>query len=381
MRIAAPSFLFASATLIFLAGCGGNDSGLSETSRGTDDAQVEKTPTTTGAAADGSDSQDTQEEASPSEDADSTSPQAAADSEFLASLEGSILFSSERNDQADGTRDDLYIMNADGSGVRRLTKTDRNEWRPVVADGGETLFFSRDYDEEEGRTPPSGHAAWGVFMWRAGSEPIDVTDNQQFQMGPQPSPDGSRLLVTSGRGTRQGFENGLLQLGETNVWVMDRDGSNAQQLTENDGSAASWSPDGSQIVFSGDSDGGESREIFIMNADGSGVRQVTDDEWNNASPAWSPDGSRIVYSSRRGEDYEVFVVNVDGSNPLQLTDNDADDLDPSWSPDGEAIVFTSKRDGNWEVYVMAADGSSETNVTNNSAYDTTPYWSAEPFEG
>jgi Tol biopolymer transport system component len=271
-------------------------------------------------------------------------------------------------------------MNPNGSDVRRLTDTDGNEWWPHISNEGDILIFGRNYPGES-RSPRSGHAAWGVSVWEAGSDPVDVTDNQQFQSGPRLSPDGSQILMTSGEGSSAGFQDGLYQMGETNVWVMDRDGSNRTQLTEGGGGSGDWSPDGSEIVFSAPVEGDDGRDIFIMNADGSNVRQLTDHASRNSRPSWSPDGSRIVFDSDRDGDTEIYVIDVDGSNLQQLTNNDADDDFAQWSPDGSAITFTSDRDGNSEIYVMAADGSGQTNISNNEALDIYPSWSELPFSG
>ena len=112
---------------------------------------------------------------------------------------------------------------------------------------------------------------------------------------------------------------------------------------------------GDLIAFTSDRDG--DYEIFVMNADGSEVRQLTDNDDDDGLPAWSPDGKRIAFTSDRGDKFEIFVMNSDGTEVRQLTDNDDSDWSPSWSPDGKRIAFTSDRYGDWEIFVMNADGS------------------------
>ena len=73
-------------------------------------------------------------------------------------------------------------------------------------------------------------------------------------------------------------------------------------------------------------------EIFIINADGSGLQQLTDNDWADGDPSWSPDGSMIVFYSKQDGDNEIYIINADGSGIQQLTDNDWDDYDPVWSP-------------------------------------------------
>lgn len=92
-------------------------------------------------------------------------------------------------------------------------------------------------------------------------------------------------------------------------------GMQQQQQTNLKATQASFSPDGTKIVFVSLSSG--KAQIYLANADGSSVRQLTT-ESTNAQPAWSPDGSRILFNSNRatpdGNTYELYVMNSDGTN-------------------------------------------------------------------
>jgi TolB protein len=109
--------------------------------------------------------------------------------------------------------------------------------------------------------------------------------------------------------------------------------------------------------------------VVVMDADGSNLVNLTNDDGNNQDPDWSPDGGSIVYVSAIDGDFEIYSMNPDGSGRTDLTDNESSDFSPTWSPDGEKIAFVSNRDGNFEVYVMNADGSDQTRLTNNPAKD------------
>ena len=78
-----------------------------------------------------------------------------------------------------------------------------------------------------------------------------------------------------------------------------------------------WSPDGSRIAFESFRD--RNHEIYVMNADGSDVIQLTDNRGFDRSPAWSPDGSRIAFDSDRDGNDEIYVMNADGSGQTNLT--------------------------------------------------------------
>lgn len=153
--------------------------------------------------------------------------------------------------------------------------------------------------------------------------------------------------------------------GDYEIYVMDADGSNVQQLTHNDTDDMwpTWSPDGSQIAFTALSPGFS--DIYVMNADGSNPVNLTQGQTGYA-PAWSPTGTKIAFVSGRGTGVDdIYVMDVDGSNPVNLTTTPtALDQLPSWSADGSQIIFRTTReweplngiDPYYDAYIMKADG-------------------------
>jgi Tol biopolymer transport system component len=202
-----------------------------------------------------------------------------------------------------------------------------------------------------------------------GSNIKQLTDDPAREWNPVWSPDGTKIAFVSDR-----------EMG-SNIYVMDADGSNIKQLTYGfaEDLNPTWCPDGGKIAFNSDRDG--SPQIYVMNADGSNVKQLTDDKEWNATPAWSPDGTKIAYACTSISELfttgsvvsKIRVVHSDGGNIKELTGEN--DFNPVWSPDGTKIAFNSNRDGNFEIYVMNSDGSQQKRVTYHSGKDNMASWS------
>lgn len=193
--------------------------------------------------------------------------------------------------------------------------------------------------------------------------PVQLTDNDTDDASPQWSPDGARIAFNSDHG------------GSFKICVMNADGSNPVQLTDDNDGYPAWSPDGTKIAFTSARDG--NAEIYVMNADGSNQVRLTDDPGSDGVPDWSPDGARIAFvSDRAGQSgFDIYAMNADGSDVVRLTDTgggSAWNADPAWSPNGTKIAFSSG-DG---IYVMNSDGSNAVPLTSDYD-DLAPAWSPD----
>lgn len=142
---------------------------------------------------------------------------------------------------------------------------------------------------------------------------------------------------------------------------------------------AAWSPDGSKLVFTLSTPGGDQGELYLANPDGTGLTQLTQNGRSNYLPAWAPDGQTLSFISQEGDDTdtaEVYTIRVDGSDERRLTDNDAWEYGTSWSPDGSIIVFGSERGGEWQIYTMDADGGKQGPLPHPS-HGNAPVWSPD----
>jgi Tol biopolymer transport system component len=262
----------------------------------------------------------------------------------------------------------LYVMNADGSGKRTLTRSAWNIEAPAWSPDGRKLAFER-------RVSPlvKGQCACDIdlFVVNAdGSAQQNLTRNPVYDRHPVWSPDGQKLAFVRYR----------------DIWIMNADGSDQRRLTPNTAGDRDpvWSPDGQQIAFT--SFRGFNWDVWVMNADGSGHRNLTRNRAQDYDPAWSPDGRKLAFVRTRNSsrihdpNSEIYVMNADGSGHRNLTRNPARDSEPAWSPDGRTIAFVSTRDGNAvgeEIFVMNADGSGLRRLTRAPGSDRSPAWSPD----
>lgn len=165
------------------------------------------------------------------------------------------------------------------------------------------------------------------------------------------------------------------------IFRADRDGQNLVRLTDAPGydAEASYSPDGSRIVFTSFRDG--DADIYIMDADGSNVKQITDAPGYDGGPFFSPDGTRIIYRSDRQDNdlLQLFVNNLEGTAERQLTDDENVNWGPYWHPDNRHIIYATSKHGhrNYELYLMDVDSGGTERITYAEGFDGLPVFSPD----
>jgi TolB protein len=162
--------------------------------------------------------------------------------------------------------------------------------------------------------------------------------------------------------------------GHKEIWAMDSDGSNQQQLTHLGSVSLSprISPDGSRLAFSSLTKTGW--DILIFSLDVNRVVSFPRFGGTNLSPAWSPDGTHLALSSSRGGNSEIYVCDASGANLRRMTANKGPDVSPVWNrKTGSQIAFVSGSTGLPQVYTMEADGTNQQRMT-DQGYAVSPNW-------
>jgi Tol biopolymer transport system component len=216
----------------------------------------------------------------------------------------------------------IFVMNPDGSGQAQILDgtsagfssiTSFPSWSP---DGTKIAFNGIPKGSPDGADIYAVNAD-GTGLTRLTTNPADDTS-------PAWSPDGTKIAFATIRDRVPNEVN-------YEIYVMNADGSNQTRLTNNtkfDHSPA-WSPDGTRIAFTSRRD--DNFEVYVMNADGSNQTRLTFDGEQDSDAKWSPDGTKIVFLSSRGGRFgEIWVMNSDGTGLLNLTNADGFDMDPSW---------------------------------------------------
>jgi TolB protein len=270
--------------------------------------------------------------------------------------------------------DQIFTMKTDGTDERRVSNGTGRTTCGYFYPGGKSILYASTHEAARECPPRPSYArgyVWPIYdgyeIYRAGADGsaiVPLTRSPGYDAEATIAPDG-HIVFTSVRDA------------DMEIYSMQADGSNVRRLTNRPGPDGgpffSW--DGKRVAFRGRmlQAGAEldeyrsllrealwrptSLELFVMDRDGANLQQVTRLGGANFAPSWHPDGRRLIFASNnhdpKGRDFDLYLVNLDGTGLERVTFNATFDGFPMFSPDGRKIVFASNR---------SAKAEGETNV-------------------
>ena len=315
---------------------------------------------------------------------------------------------------------DVYVMQADGTGVQRLTNTEGWDGSPAWTPNGDAIVFysQRDGEPRIHRMKTDGSAAQAISA--QGEAALSPTFTPQGRLGftvrrngkwtiVSTQPDGSDLRVESDAARdywapafdpksgrlvchapgpleeasrfESDFPGPFLAPPPHQVVLPDR----TLTLYAVRGYFPTLNPNATEVATSE-----AFSRVVISKLDGSQKRTVFDrvkseryrGEQSAWGPTWSSDGQWLAFGvgapfGADSANVDIWKSRPDGGGAVNLTpQSPANDALPDFSPDGRRIVFRSARDGNDEIYVMNADGTDARRLTHHDAVDTMPAFSS-----
>lgn len=240
-----------------------------------------------------------------------------------------------------------------------------------------------------------------------GSNPVPVTNDQNLNLSPAWSPEGSQLAYVSFRegnakiyvanlangsqrllsgqpglniapawrpGTRE-LAVTLSRGGNPDIYLVSSSGEIVQKLVQSwaINVSPSWSPDGRRLAFVSNEAGNP--QVYVLDVSSGQKRRITFSGNYNTSPSWSPKGDWIAYSALIGGRHNIMMVKPDGSDVRQLTHGEGDNEGPTWSPDGRMLAFSSTRQGGSAIWVLLTNGTGVRRLTRLGGGQELPDWS------
>jgi TolB protein len=227
-----------------------------------------------------------------------------------------------------GFQTHIYVMNADGTSPRRLTRHGHIHFSVVWSPDGRKMLFERPNRRHAESAADAARGYWPEELYvmdADGSHQRRLTRNPARDPGPGGpvwSPDGRQIAFTRSEKT-----------GHSEVFVMNAKGNGQRSLTPaRPAWGPAWSSDGREIAFADGRRSNPPAGIVVMNAEGSEQQRLTQ---HGGEPAWSPDGKMIAFEFQRSlaEHFGLRVMNADGSGERTLLRSGVQWIGPfSWSP-------------------------------------------------
>ena len=137
-----------------------------------------------------------------------------------------------------------------------------------------------------------------------------------------------------------------------------------------------WSPDGQHLAYHKNSDQ-MSWDIVIKNVATGQVEQITKNDGMDVDASWSPDGSKLVFASTSKGNWDIHLYDLKTKALTVLIEHQGKDISPKWSPDGKSIMFLSARNGDQQLYLMDVHSKKVEQLTDTGKNINHPSWSSD----
>jgi TolB protein len=228
---------------------------------------------------------------------------------------------------------DVWVAAADGSDAHAIVGGPGWQWIPHWSPDGTRIAFTQE-------------ASGGPWMATGPTGPDVAPGPQGAAFG---DPAATRTHAT--------------------IWMVSADGTGSPVQVTNgsaDDRAAAFSPDGTRLVLDSTRDG--DTNLYVVNLDGTNAVRITDDPGEDWGASWSPDGTRIVFNSDATGKSQIYVVPATGGTPTQLSHEPGWAREPTWSPDGTRIAYEAIAEDNStsSIVSIAADGGDRRDLSNTA---------------
>lgn len=250
----------------------------------------------------------------------------------------------------------IYTIYADGSNLQKLTGGQVTDGQPRWSRDSKSIVF---YSQRDGHLQ--------LYVMNAdGSNQRKLTNEPDLDYLPDFSPKGD-FVVFQSRREQPGIAH--------DIYIIRVDGTNRTRLTDekNGYTSPKWSPDGKKIVFERAvvtkkyyrelsreemAQMKNSTEIFVMDKDGTNPKNLTNNEVEDSAPQWSKNGKTIYFMSNRDGSPNVYTMNPDGTKVRKIADGKIV-TNPFISPDEKYFAYTKETEGKWGLYIYEIKSGKE----------------------
>jgi Tol biopolymer transport system component/DNA-binding winged helix-turn-helix (wHTH) protein len=317
-----------------------------------------------------------------------------------------IVFVSDRDKNVN-----VYVMQTDGSNLRRLTNDPFFDSFPVFSPDGTQIAFQSNREDErteiylknlDDDTPPRrlthtstgaglGPKCWSpdgtqmlLYMPENGkdrivladvdppSQPV-LSDDRADLTSPSLSADG-RMIIYQAQTSARNLELRLTDLGTRRtqtIFKTEGDYADGFSMTP------AWSPDNSLIAFSSKVNGNS--EILTIKPDGSGLKNLTNNPLKDSNPVFSPDGKEIIFVRDNYGPTQLYRMDLNGGNQRRVTEKDGYEMTPAFSPDGAYLAFAGDREGHGlDIFLLNMKSPDDEKViASRRLHDSAPAFSPD----